>query len=56
MLFHLKRLQDHTVNGTVKIVEINKRLRYFDITMIDNNNVSKSKSLHLNSKNILQFA
>ena len=40
----------------IKIVEINKRLCYFDITMTDNNNVSKSKSLHLNSKNILQFA
>ena len=34
MLFRLKGLQDHTVNVTVKIVEIYKRSRHFDINMI----------------------
>lgn len=36
MLFHLKRLQDHTVNATVKIVEIKKSSHHLDINMIDN--------------------
>lgn len=36
MLFHLKLLQDHTVNATVKIVEIKKSSHHLDINMIDN--------------------
>ena len=53
-------LRSDTAAGKFTIEEVNKQLNDFEIDMIDNSNLSRAhlngRSLHLNTKGMLQFA